>query len=92
MEVPVLRLMSSYRQTETREQPSNLTNHALAAGDVVIKRDGCPVVKIKAVEPESAAPALTQAGIDWIIAHRMHVVPGGLDAVELVREMRNGGY
>ena len=89
---PILRPMSSHSQTEAREHLSDLIDRALAGENVVITRDGRPVVKIRPVEAEAVAPVLTQAGIDWIVAHRMRVAPGGPNAAELVREMRDEGY
>jgi prevent-host-death family protein len=79
--------MSSVAEAKTHL--SELIDRALAGEEVIITRHGCPVVTLKPVTPPPRR--ITEADIAWLEAHRVERLPG-IDAVSLVREMRDEGY
>jgi prevent-host-death family protein len=82
--------MSQHSLAEAGRHLADLVDRALQGEEVVITRDGQPVVALRPV-PEAALPGpLTAADVDWLRRHRVgRVVPSEPDAGELVSQMRD---
>jgi prevent-host-death family protein len=80
--------MSTHSVAEAKNQLSRLIDRALAGEPVVITRHGHPVVEIRAVKPNDQAAR--EAALVLIEANRARI-RGKIDAVALVRQMRDEG-
>jgi len=79
--------MGHHSVVEAKNQLSELIDRAMKGEDVVITRHGTPVVTLK---PVRAPPRpMTEADIAWVEARRVRLKTPGLDAVALVRQMRD---
>jgi prevent-host-death family protein len=79
--------MSIHSVAEAKNQLSTLIDRALKGEDVVITRHGHPVAVLK---PIPAPPRrVTQADIDWLVRHRVHLRGEGENAVALLQRMRD---
>lgn len=79
--------MGKHTVAEAAEKLPELIERARAGEDVLITRDGDVVAEIRPVAP--APRAITQADIEWLDLHRVPRKSGGIDAVSLVRAMRD---
>jgi len=69
---------------------SDLIDRALRGEGVVITRAGAPVVEVKPWAEPATGRIVTQADIDWIVAHQIQPVkPLVQDAGALVSQMRD---
>ena len=81
--------MSTHSVAEATIELPRLIDRALNGESVVISRDGLPVVELGPI-PAAQRP-VTQAGIEWIDAHRVGKAHAGLDAATEVRRLRDEG-
>lgn len=79
--------MGTHTVAEARDRLPELIERALKGEGVVITRDGDPMVELKPIG--KSLRALTQADIDWLDKHRVPRKHGGIDAVTLIRNMRD---
>ena len=80
--------MTDYSVTEAKNRLPELIDRALAGEDVTITRHGHQLVEITPKKLVARRP-VTKADIDWLVAHRVPRKPGGPNAGELVRQMRD---
>jgi len=86
--------MSTHSVAEAQSKLPELIDRALGGEDVVITRDGEPVVELKAVAAKpTPAPLkrLTPADIEWVAARRVGLRLPAEDAGTLVSRMRDEG-
>jgi len=84
--------MSTHSVAEAESRLPELIDRVLGGEDVVITRDGEPVVELKAVAPKpSPAPLkrLTPADVEWVAARRVGKIIPKEDAGEFVSRMRD---
>jgi prevent-host-death family protein len=79
--------MGTHTVAEARDRLPELIERALKGEGVVITQDGDPVVELKPIQ--KSLRTLTQADIDWLDKHRVPREHGGVDAVTLIRNMRD---
>lgn len=79
--------MGKHTVAEAREKLPELIERARNGEDVLITRDGDVVAEIRPVAPPPRT--VTPADIEWLDRHRVPRIPGGVDAVSLVRAMRD---
>lgn len=79
--------MGTHTVAEARDRLPELIERAREGEAVVITQDGTPVAELKPVQ--RPLRALTQADIDWLDKHRVPRKHGGIDAVTLIRNMRD---
>lgn len=79
--------MGRHSVAEAKNQLSELIDRALKGEDVVITRHGNPVVELKPVEKPPRP--VTRADMDWLRAHRAPRQKMTIDAVTLIRTMRD---
>lgn len=83
--------MAHYSVATTKDNLSRLIDKALAGEEVVITRHGRPTVSL-AVIATAGQPERTKAEwSEWLREGRERLPPLGIDAVELVRKMREDG-
>lgn len=82
--------MESISIADARERFGEIIEQAETGDDVVITRDGKPVVVVKAVPTE----AVSRPPIDFeaLRALRATMTDHGTSAAELIREMRDSRY
>lgn len=82
--------MGHHSLPEAREKLADLIDRALAGEEVVILRDGHPVVEIKAVAPlaPSEGPS-SEAMLAWLRRRRQGRGSSGEDATATLRHMRD---
>jgi antitoxin (DNA-binding transcriptional repressor) of toxin-antitoxin stability system len=61
----------------------------LKGEDVVITRDGQPMVELKPVAKQELARPVRPEALDWLAEHRIPVKNPKQNAAELVRAMRD---
>jgi prevent-host-death family protein len=83
--------MSTHTIVEAQERLSELIDSAIAGEDVLISREGRPVVALQPIpQPTVDAGGATRAtAMDRLAAHRAGVPPARKDAGTLVSEMRD---
>lgn len=82
--------MGHHSLPEAREKLADLIDRALAGEEVVILRDGQPVVEIKAVAKPADEGYSAEDMIRWLDEHRVRPAkPITTDAGELLHRMRN---
>jgi prevent-host-death family protein len=89
--------MSTHSVAQARDQLSDLIDRALGGEDVVITRDGQPVVELKPLgqtprSPTKASRPITEADLEWLRQHRVGKHIPEEDAATLVRKMRDEGW
>lgn len=79
--------MGEHSLAEAKNELSDLIDRALRGEEVVITRDGRPVV---ALRPVNAAPRpLSDADLDWLASHRVGRRLSPEDAGSLLERMRD---
>ncbi len=79
--------MGKHTVAEAREKLPELIDRARSGEDVLITRDGDVVAELRAV---SRTPrSITRADIEWVRANRPKRLAHTIDAVALVRAMRD---
>lgn len=83
--------MSEHGLAEARAHLSALVDRALAGETVVITRRGKPVAELRASQtaPVAEQPAWPRFDAARFAQHRVTPIGGPIDAVALVREMRD---
>lgn len=82
--------MSQHSVPDAAGNLPDLIDRALAGEDVVITRDGAPVVELKPVpRPRPAPRRITEADIAWLDANRVGRPSPRGDAGMLVSQMRD---
>lgn len=84
--------MGTLSAEEACKRLSEVVDRALSGEVIVITRDGTPVVELKPVEPKPAQKPprpVTRADIEWLHKHRAKRLKMTIDAVTLVRTMRD---
>ncbi len=79
--------MSTHSVAEAESKLRELIDRALGGEDVVITRDGTPVVELKPVTPPSKR--LTPADVEWVAARRVGKIVPQEDAGTFVSRMRD---
>jgi prevent-host-death family protein len=79
--------MSTHTVAETKNQLSKLIDRALKGEHIVVTRRGQPVVELKPVRPPPRP--ITEADIEWLRARRVGRKMPKVDAVTLIRQMRD---
>jgi prevent-host-death family protein len=84
--------MTDYSVAEAKARLSELIDRAEKGEGVVITRHGKPIVEIKPVAPQPKR--VTQADLDWLAERRSRIKrkKGGLNAVRIVRQVREEGW
>jgi prevent-host-death family protein len=81
--------MSTHSIAEAKNHLPEMIDRALKGEDVVITREGEPVVELKPIaKPKSPGP-VTKEALDWLAAHRVGLKQPAEDAATLVRRMRD---
>jgi antitoxin (DNA-binding transcriptional repressor) of toxin-antitoxin stability system len=78
--------MTQHSLAHARDHLSDLIDRTLAGEDVVITREGLPVVSLKAVQPP--AQPITRDDLLWLAAHRVKA-SATTGAGTLVSQMRD---
>lgn len=78
--------MGTHTVAEARNLLPELIERALGGEAVVITKNGTPVAEIA---PLRKQPAVTRANLEWLRAHRPTRQSMTIDAVALVRAMRD---
>jgi prevent-host-death family protein len=78
--------MGTHTVAEARDHLPELIARAREGEAVVITQDGTPVAEIT---PLRDRPAVTRANLEWLRAHRPTRQSTTIDAVTLVRAMRD---
>jgi len=73
-------------QYSVAEAKNHLSERMLAGADIVITRDGDPVVSPQTLRP--AAKPVTPDDLDWLALHRVQMT-GGTDAGTLLSVIRD---
>ena len=81
--------MSAHSVAEAQDRLPELIDRALKGEDVVITREGEPVVELKAVPKPKESKRVTKEALEWLDAHRIKVTNPKMNAAELVRAMRD---
>ena len=79
--------MTTYSVAEAKNRLSELINRTLNGEAILITRHGQPVVELKPVPPPR--PRMTEADLDWLRRRRAERTPAKIDAVTLIRQMRD---
>jgi antitoxin (DNA-binding transcriptional repressor) of toxin-antitoxin stability system len=80
---------AAYSVTEAKERFPELVDRALNGENVVIMRDGRPLVELKPVPSTVEGRRITQADIDWLKANRVGRIMPKEDAGTFVSRMRD---
>ena len=83
----MFRRMGTHSVADAKNHLPQLIDRALAGEQVVITRHGHPVVELKPVTPPPHC--VTQADLDWLVAHRVGLVGEGESVVTLLQRMRD---
>lgn len=79
--------MGTHTVAEARDRLPELIARAREGEAVVITEDGMPVAELR---PVAGRPRrITSADVEWVKAHRAPRLAKTIDAVSLVREMRD---
>jgi prevent-host-death family protein len=78
--------MGTHTVAEARDRLPELIERAREGEAVVITQDGTPVAEIT---PLRKQPAVTHANLEWLRAHRPTRQSMTIDAVTLIRAMRD---
>jgi prevent-host-death family protein len=84
-----MRGMSEHSIIEARDRLSELIDRALAGEEVVIIRDGRPVVALRPMQAQAPERPVTAADLDWLAARRITGRKPTEDAGTLVSRMRD---
>jgi prevent-host-death family protein len=80
--------MSTHSVAEAKDRLPELIDRALGGEDVVITREGKPVVELKPIATKRARPVTPEA-LDWLAARRVKRKQPVEDAGTLVSRMRD---
>lgn len=81
--------MGTHSVADAGNHLSELIDLALSGEDVVITRQGHPVVELKPVIQPAVARPVTAADLDWLAARRVPRKSSSPNAAELVSQMRD---
>jgi len=81
--------MSTHSLADAKEHLPELIDRALGGEDVVITRDGHPLVQLQPVPQLKPGRRVTPESLDWIAAHRVGQKNPSEDAGTLVSRMRD---
>lgn len=81
--------MSAHSVAEAKDRLPELIDRALKGEDVVITREGEPVVELKPIPQLKPGRRITQQDLDWLAAHRVGVKQPSEDAGTFVSRMRD---
>lgn len=74
--------------SETKAQLTDLVRRAEQGEEIILTRDGQPVVALKSVKPTPRP--ITQADLDWLEANAITPKPGFETAQESLQALRDG--
>lgn len=80
--------MEAHSVTEASERLAELVERALEGEEVVITRDGRPIIELRPIPVLRPAKLMSKEGLEWLDAHRITPLVIG-DSAKLVREMRD---
>jgi prevent-host-death family protein len=83
--------MSTYTVDDVRKDLDGLIDRALKGEEVVISRDGRPVVELKPIPITNEVGPITPEALDWLAARRLGRTKTTEDAGALVSKMRDEG-
>ena len=82
--------MTAHSVAEARDKLSSLIDRAIAGEDVVITREGRPVVELRPVPPPALVPRpMTAADVDWLVEQRRGMKLAATDSATLVSALRD---
>jgi prevent-host-death family protein len=81
--------MSAHSIAEAEAQLSELIDRVLQGQDVVITRNGRPVVSLRPIAATATPRMTTAESLAWLRANRVETVAAGEDAASLVRRLRD---